>query len=77
MEGVEGAEVSALRGFRRYLAKTRSIAVSTPYGEVPGDNARACAALLDEHGFTVLPSPNPNLVLATGATRSRAPSPPA
>jgi FkbM family methyltransferase len=61
---VNGAELDALSGFRRWLAKTRSIAISAPYGDHGTSNAPKCATVLREHGFRILPTRNPNLVLA-------------
>lgn len=59
-----GAEINVLKGFRRYLPKTRAIAIAAPYTTEGKSNAEECASFLSELNFAILPTPNPKLVLA-------------
>lgn len=55
----EGAEPEVLEGAAEVLARTRAVAIDTGPERNGEETGPACAAILRDRGFAILPNPNP------------------
>jgi len=63
---VNGAEIEALQGLHRWMARVRGLFVAAPYERNGQPNADTCREILDRKGCTILASSNPSRVIALG-----------